>query len=232
MDTVCYGYLASSMSDGMWRAFIKSGERLCYLELNPLLFLSMFVSGEQLSNLDIGGNFASHFSFDFRMRLPAVFIFSSHRCLWNKNFVLMFVDPCIVVQFIKKNLTRCNSVSKFYYFVFIWSSASFERHTAHYQEPKTALAASGFHTWKIVGRVVGGRGQAQYVPDHVQCRFSLLMMGGVSPETCWASYKYRIIKLWYIVASCWVFLCEEFCQILLRRNHFDSHVNLTFWVLT
>jgi len=30
------------------------------------------------------------------------------------------------------------------------------------------------------------------------------MMGGVSPETCWASYKYEI-KFWYTVASCWIF---------------------------
>jgi len=57
---------------------------------------------------------------------------------------LMFVDPCIIVQFIKKNPTRCNNISKFYYFVFIWSLTCFERHTAHHQEPKTALAASGF----------------------------------------------------------------------------------------
>ena len=28
------------------------------------------------------------------------------------------------------------------------------------------------------------------------------MMGGLLPETCWASYKYGIIKFWYIVASC------------------------------
>jgi hypothetical protein len=39
-----------------------------------------------------------------------------------------------------------------------------------------------------------------------QCSFKLLMMGGVSPESCWASYKYGIIKFWYIVASCWIFL--------------------------
>ena len=26
-----------------------------------------------------------------------------------------------------------------------------------------------FHTWKVVERVVGGRCQAQYVPDNVQC---------------------------------------------------------------
>ena len=57
---------------------------------------------------------------------------------------LMFVDPCIIVHFIQKNPTRCNSVSTFYYSVFIWNSTCFGRHTAYHQEPKTALAASGF----------------------------------------------------------------------------------------
>jgi len=33
---------------------------------------------------------------------------------------------------------------KIYYSVFIWSSTCFGRHIAHHQEPKTALAASGF----------------------------------------------------------------------------------------
>jgi len=56
----------------------------------------------------------------------------------------MFVDPCIIVKFMKKNPTRCNNVSKFYYSVFIWSSTCFRRHTAHHQEPKTAPVASGF----------------------------------------------------------------------------------------
>ena len=50
----------------------------------------------------------------------------------------------IIPWFIKKNPTRCNNASKFYYSIFIWSSTSFGRHTAHHQEPKTALAASGF----------------------------------------------------------------------------------------
>ena len=57
---------------------------------------------------------------------------------------LTFVDPCIIVKFIKKNPTRCNDVSKLYFFIFIWSSSCFGRHTAHHQEPKTALEASGF----------------------------------------------------------------------------------------
>jgi len=43
----------------------------------------------------------------------------------------------------KENPTRCNSVSKFY-FLFIWSSTCFRRHTAHHQEPKTAVATNGF----------------------------------------------------------------------------------------
>ena len=55
---------------------------------------------------------------------------------------LMLVDPCIIVQFVKKNPTRCNNVSKFYYSICIWSSTCFGRHSAHHQEPKTALAAS------------------------------------------------------------------------------------------
>jgi len=78
-----------------------------------------------------------------------------------------------------------------------------------------------FHTLKVVGRVVGGRCQAQCAWQlplttrpttfHIwktrgcQCSFRLLMMGGVSPETCRALYKYGIIKFWYIAASCWIF---------------------------
>jgi hypothetical protein len=42
-----------------------------------------------------------------------------------------------------ENPKRCHSVSKFY-FIFIWSSTYFGRHTAYHQESKTALAASGF----------------------------------------------------------------------------------------
>jgi len=31
------------------------------------------------------------------------------------------------------------------------------------------------------------------------------MMGDVSPETCWASYRYGFIRIWYTVAFCWTF---------------------------
>jgi hypothetical protein len=40
------------------------------------------------------------------------------------------------------------------FYIYIWSSICFGWHTAHHQEPKTALAASVFHTWKLFGHVV------------------------------------------------------------------------------
>ena len=60
-----------------------------------------------------------------------------------------------------------------------------------------------FHTWKIVGGVVGGQRPptTRSTTFHVwktrgcQCSFRLVIMGGVSPETYWASYKYGIIKI-------------------------------------
>ena len=47
------------------------------------------------------------------------------------------------------------------------------------------------------------------------------MMGGVSPETCWASYKYEI-KFWYTVASCWIFYLD-ICSLYTLR--FSSRKN-------
>ena len=137
----------------------------------------------------------------------------------------MFMYPCNLVQFIKKNPTRCNSVSKFYYSIFIWSSTCFGRHTAHHQEPKTALVASGFSyvvgCWTCIWWTLWGTYSAWQSPPNTrpttfrvwktrgcQCSFRLLMMGGVSPKTFWASWKYGIIKVWYTVASCWIFLYE------------------------
>jgi len=47
-----------------------------------------------------------------------------------------------------------------YYSIFIWSPTCFGRHTVLRQEPKTALAGSGLHTWKVVGHVIAGRCQS------------------------------------------------------------------------
>jgi hypothetical protein len=118
----------------------------------------------------------------------------------------------LLPQFIKKNPTKCNNVPKFYYSIFIWSSTCFGRHTAHHQEPKIALAASGFSyvegCWMCSWWTVSGT---------VYC-FRFLMMGGVLPETCWASYKYGIIKFWYIAASCWIFLYELYNDARIQEH--------------
>jgi len=147
-------------------------------------------------------------------------------------------------QFIRKNPTRCKNVSTFYYSVFIWSSTCFGRHTAHHQEPKTALAASGFSyvegCWTCGCLTLSGSAwqrppATRPTNFHVwktrgcQCSFRLLMMGGVSPETCWVSYKYGIMKCWYIVASCWIFLYELYCD---ARIHEDQNVICSKWCRT
>jgi hypothetical protein len=79
----------------------------------------------------------------------------------------------------------------------------------------------------VVGRVVGGRCQAQCAWQrppttrpttfHVwrtrgcQCSFRLLMMDGVSLKTSWVLYKYRIIK---ILIRCCILLNFFFMNIL------------------
>jgi hypothetical protein len=58
---------------------------------------------------------------------------------------LMFVDPCIVVQFLQcKTQQDATVYQNFIIPYFKWSSTYFGRHTAHHQEPKTAQAAFGF----------------------------------------------------------------------------------------
>ena len=113
----------------------------------------------------------------------------------------------------------------------MWSSTCFGQHTAHHLEPKTALAASGFSYVEGCGWCQAQFHCAWHHPPstcpttfHVwktrgcQCSFRLLMMGGVSPETCWASYKYGIIKFWYIVAFCWIFIYELYYDARIHEH--------------
>ena len=116
-------------------------------------------------------------------------------------------------QFIKKNSTGFNNVSKFLLFHIYMKLNMFR---ATHGPSSGAWTCTGslwfFIRGRLFGRVVGGRCQAHTVPDNVhqlhiqttfhvwktrgcQCSFRFLMMGGLSPETCWASYKYGIIKM-------------------------------------
>jgi hypothetical protein len=132
-----------------------------------------------------------------------------------------------------------NIVSKFYYSIFIWSPTCIGRHTAHHQEPKTALATSGFSyveccwtcSWWMLSGTVPDNLHQLHVPRMktrgCQCSFRLLIMGGVSPETCWASYKYGIIKFWYVVAFLGFFFmnCTRMHGSTNTKNrvHKDGH---------
>jgi hypothetical protein len=58
----------------------------------------------------------------------------------------------------------------------------------------------------------------QYVkPEAPITVLELLMMGSVSPETCWAITKHWNNKFYYTVASCWFFLWD-----IQSRNVFTS----------
>jgi len=118
----------------------------------------------------------------------------------------------------KENPTRSNNVPKL--------TIPYLYEAQHVSGDKTPIIRSlklhwqplVFHTWKVVGRVAGGCYPPATCPTtfHIwktrgcQCSFRLLMMGGVLPKTCWASYTYGIINfdtLLHLVGfSLWIVL--------------------------
>jgi hypothetical protein len=89
-----------------------------------------------------------------KQKLTAVGI----KCLHSIGGTWMNCHHGVVVQWLttnrhqstkKDNLWRklqqdATMYQNSYYSIFIWSSTCFGRHTAHHQEPKTVLVASGF----------------------------------------------------------------------------------------
>ena len=74
---------------------------------------------------------------------------SSHKCL-KRTQHLTFVDPCIIVQFIKKYPTRCNNVSNFI-IPYLYEA----QHVSNDTPPiirslKLHWQPLVFHTWKVV----------------------------------------------------------------------------------
>jgi hypothetical protein len=73
---------------------------------------------------------------------------------------LMFLDLFIIVKFIKKNPTRCNNVSDFI-IPYLYEA----QHVSSDTPP--VIRSLKLHWQPLVGRVVGGRCRAHYVPDNV-----------------------------------------------------------------
>jgi hypothetical protein len=62
----------------------------------------------------------------------------------------------------KKNLTRCNNVSTFFIIPYLYEAQNLSGDTPPIiRSLKWHWQPLVFHTWNIVGRVVGGRFQAQ-----------------------------------------------------------------------
>jgi len=67
--------------------------------------------------------------------------FQPHRTLrWSASFGSFQAEARGIHTEKSNKMQQC---IKIYYSIFIWSSTCFGRHTAHHQEPKPALAASG-----------------------------------------------------------------------------------------
>ena len=72
---------------------------------------------------------------------------------------------------LRKEPTRCDRVVEFIIPMFLNCSTCFGRHNTHHQELKTVIAASGFYIRFCL-------------TEAAITVFELLVMGGVSPETC------------------------------------------------
>jgi len=61
--------------------------------------------------------------------------------------------------------------------------------------------------------------------------FELLMMGGLSPETCWEIKKLWNNKFYYTVASCWLFLYDLYHDARIHEQKKNLSYNSVFYVL-
>jgi len=97
-------------------------------------------------------------------------------------------------------------------------STCFERHTGHHQELKNCNCSLWFYirlwlpaavTWEPLSHDRSRQPQTYVKPEDAITVFELLIISGVSLETCWAIKKYWNNKFYYTVASCWLFLYDS-----------------------
>jgi hypothetical protein len=129
----------------------------------------------------------------------------------------------------------CNRI---YYSTVHWRLNMFRAADRSSSEALTVFAASGLHTYVVIGR------SQVWVSSHSDLttaghQLELLMMSGVQLETCWAFNERWNNKFYYKVASCWLFLLSKSwyirkyfvipeCIIQLRqkkRYWRENHIN-------
>jgi hypothetical protein len=104
----------------------------------------------------------------------------------------------------QKEQRRCDRVVDFIIPLFLNCSTCFRRHTAHHQELKNCNCRFWFYI-------------RFWLPAAITV-FELLMMGGVSPETCWEIKKQWNNKFYYTVASCWLFLWDLYYNARIHEH--------------
>jgi len=71
----------------------------------------------------------------------------------------------------------------------------------------------------------------QYVkPEAAITIFDLLMMGSVSPETCWAIKNHGNNIFYYTVASCWFFLWVLYYDAQIHENQVHTFINQSYGI--
>jgi hypothetical protein len=146
----------------------------------------------------------------------------------------MLVDPCIIVQFIKKIQQDATVYQTFFVLPYLYEAQHVSCDTPPIiRSLKLHWQPLVFHMWGVVYCAWQCPPSVRPTTPHVwktrgcQCRFRLLVMGGASPEICWASYKYGSTKkCWYIVAYCWIFFMNNIetsiiCLLRSMRNFKD-----------
>jgi hypothetical protein len=111
---------------------------------------------------------------------------------------------------------RMQLVVEFIIPVFLNCSTCFGRHTAHHHGLKNCNCSLWFYIrfWLPAAAMTefplshcSGRHPKTYVkPEAAITVFESVMMGGVSPETCWAIKKHWNNEFYYTVTSFWFFL--------------------------
>jgi hypothetical protein len=100
------------------------------------------------------------------------------------------MDPCIIVQFIKK-IQQDATMYQNFIIPYLYEAQHVLGNTPPIiKSLKLHWQPLVFHTWKVVGHSVPDIHQlhvqqpSMYTKPGCQCSFWLLMMGGVWPETC------------------------------------------------
>jgi len=84
-----------------------------------------------------------------------------------------------------------------------------------------------FLLWTLYIIILTHTSLLQYVKSETAITvFELLMMGGLSPETCWAIKKQWNNKFYYTVASCWFFLWDLYYDARIHEQQ-DAGTNFS-----